>query len=177
MNKTAISIIVLLLVANMVTAYISYNIGKNSQIPSSAITSTTSISVESTYVTEMTQPTTQFDLSSYMDSCSEVTYETLMRNPEAYLNEPICIKGEAHKVSENKQTNGDIDVWFLLWMYEKALYEISVYYTLPANSPHIIDGDHVTIYGEYTGQQTYKNGLGNDEVLPVIQAKNIVVDY
>ena len=107
----------------------------------------------------------------YIDSCKNVEYKDVARNPDNYKGKLVCISGRVIQVSEQSSyssvfrisSSDDFlsdDVWYVTF-YHKS------------NEKRILEDDNVIVYGECLGVTTYTAILGNRITVPAIDAKYI----
>lgn len=103
------------------------------------------------------------------ENCKTFTYEEVARNPKEHTNELVVFKGEVFQAQDsmllvNVTHNGD---------EYYSYYTDTVYakYNL-ANELKILDGDIITMYGEFLGEKDYISVLGQKMTVP-----NIIVYY
>ena len=96
-------------------------------------------------------------------------YQEFARNPNAYDGKTVSFTGKVLQVVERS--------------YGPNIYRIAVgsdsncvmyvQFTLPANSPRILEKDSVTVTGIFTGLYTYTTTLGSSVTIPSMTAEKI----
>ncbi len=113
----------------------------------------------------------------YKEGCKTYSYKELARNPRNYIGETVKLTGEVIQVQEG-YFNG-VTLRVNITKNEYDFYEDTVYveYTYPSsNSSKILEGDIITIYGEFKGEETYLAVLGNTVTIPSVEAKYITIE-
>ena len=103
---------------------------------------------------------------NYKASCTTVSYDELLRNPNDYKDEKIKMSGEIVQVLEGSG-------WVLQGEYrvEVGDNKYIVLYNYDRSSGNLIEGDHITIYGEAAGNGTYRTILGLNKTVPRIHGR------
>lgn len=114
--------------------------------------------------------------TEYKEACLNVSYDELARTPDKYDGQLVKFKGEVvqvvesfgksvvYRVNVTKENNPYIDLW------TDTVY---VEYRMEDNTPRILEGDIVVLYGESNNTVTYEAVLGNSVTIPAIKAKYI----
>lgn len=120
--------------------------------------------IEETEVTYET-PT---DLSEYD---SDVSYDDLARTPDDYAGKAICMEGEVVQLLEGDGAN-DLRVAI------DGDYEEMVYFTYDPNviEVRVLEGDDITMYGNYYGIYSYESAIGTTVSIPLIIGTYIEID-
>jgi|GEM_PF-1580901 len=109
--------------------------------------------------------------AAYIRSCIEVIYKDVARAPDSFKGTNIRIEGKVIQVMESFGTttlrvaaasNGFDDVWY-------------VTYKRPDNEKRILEDDHIVIYGECTGIESYTTVLGAQVIIPALKAKYVEI--
>lgn len=100
------------------------------------------------------------DLSDY---ATDITYEHLARTPDDYKGKAICMYGEVVQLIEGDGSN-DLRVAL------NGDYDEIVYFTYDPNviETRVLEGDDITIYGNYYGIYSYQSTLGATISIPLI---------
>lgn len=105
----------------------------------------------------------------YINSCTEVIYKNVAREPDTYKGKRLKISGKVLQVVENStsttlrigtSSNGYDDVWY-------------VTYIRAADEKRILEDDKVEIFGECTGLHSYYSVFGSKITLPSLSAKYV----
>ena len=107
---------------------------------------------------------------AYIESCVEVPYKEVERYPDDYKGQKIKIEGTVLQVTESLGSvilrvatakNGYDDIWYVT--YKKS-----------SGEQRILEDDHIVLYGECTGVETYIALLGNQITIPAMTAKYVI---
>lgn len=109
----------------------------------------------------------------FKESCTEISYDDLARNPDAAKGNHYKFTGEVIQVQESGKTVSlRIDVTPVYWNDDKTgepmYYEDTIFAKarLSEDGTRILDGDMVTIYGTCTGLHKYTSVLGSQVSIP-----------
>ena len=130
--------------------------------------SSPSPSVTSPSVTTMPQESE----SEYKESCDEVQYDEIIRDPDGLKGTRVSFSGEILQASDDTYR---LQVDDSIIADDVVMFE----YRLPDGADRILEGDKVVIWGESKGLYTYKAVLGNEITVPKIKVKyleSIVLD-
>ena len=149
-------------------------------IPSEAVSGTedeTETSVEETSVEETTVEETTVPAISeeeFKAACQEISYKTLLRNPDEYIGTKIVIIAKVQQVmqgglfddNEYYRVQTDSDGYELYLDDEYFMYD-----TRPNDDTKILQDDVLRIYAEFNGTETVTRALtGTKEDIPSINA-------
>lgn len=100
----------------------------------------------------------------FKETCSPINYEKYMRNPEEE-KEAAC-KAEGILMQITYQD----DKWqrFLLQLPDGNFIYVS--YEKEEGADQLLEGDRVTVYGNYIGTETYTTVIWTSKTIPHIQA-------
>lgn len=106
----------------------------------------------------------------YKASCGTVSYDELLRNPDAHVDEKVTFTGQVLQVISGTTLNAMlVEVTPTSWGgYEDPVY---VYYL--SSEGNFIEDDIVTIYGTAQKTYTYEAVLGNANTVPLIYASYV----
>ena len=154
-----------LIVAICAVVIISVNSGDES---SENTEKNTSQNISTNIATEAPTKNAQISEADYKASCNSYSYEELARNPEAYKNKNIVLKGEVVQVIENGKK-------LELRIYMDGVFDDTIYvtYTLKNGEERILEDDILNIYGSFEGLLTYETVLGANVTVPYVDAKYI----
>ncbi|MGK2855978.1 MAG: hypothetical protein ACSLFQ_02100 [Thermoanaerobaculia bacterium] len=103
-------------------------------------------------------------------SYTTVPYDDLMRYSDEHVGQLVRFDGEVVQVSDNGDGSFTLRV---------AVTEEVYFFTDPIwveyAGPRVLEEDIVTIYGTFTGLQTYTAVFGNDITIPAVDADSIKV--
>lgn len=107
-------------------------------------------------------------------SCQAVDYETIARDPDAWLAKNVMVTGEVIQVQESASgntyrvsiTQGSYGIW-----QDPVLIATDTNY----KGTRILEKDIVTVYGTSAGLYTYTTVFGASQTVPSILAKYIVI--
>lgn len=121
--------------------------------------------------TEVEEQTTEesFSFSSwddFMDSCKDIPYNDLLRNPKQYEGDYIHLEGTVVQASEETENGYEYIVALKddSWKYIKFVFDAE-------DDSRLLENDEVDMYGKFTGLATYTMtifGTTHDETIPVI---------
>lgn len=113
---------------------------------------------------------------SYKENCKSYTYKEVARNPSNYIGEKVVFTGEVIQIQEGYSNN--ITLRINVTKNEYDFYEDTIYveYTYPSStSSKVLEGDIVTFYGDFKGEETYLSVLGSSVTIPKVEAKYITL--
>lgn len=178
------------IVISIISLIISCNIWNNDskeQTDNSNHSSVTSeASSASSSVTEQVQKNTQeptaeptpestpsVSKEDFISSCTEIPYKTLARNPEDYVGEHIVLTVKIEQILQGGlfdsneyyrvYTNDEYDMWLgdEYFMYDSRVDD----------DMKLLQGDIITVYGEFAGTETVTRALsGTKEDVPAFKA-------
>lgn len=105
----------------------------------------------------------------YIASCSQIDANELARNPNQYAYKTdVALSGKVLQIVDETDTS----VQFLL---DTGVNNgiVNVYYSKPENSPRILEGDSLTIYGRFTHMLEYTSVSRTKKSAPSIVCKFI----
>ncbi len=112
---------------------------------------------------KITNEAKQYTESEYKAACKAVSFEEIARDKEALKGEKVTFEGEViqassglYRMNVTKTTYGYTDT-IIIDIDENSLSE------------KILEDDIITIWGESTGQYTYKSVLGAEITVPRIR--------
>lgn len=109
--------------------------------------------------------------SEYIDSCTEIAYEDLARNPDKYKGQAFVFTGEVIQVAEPTQGN---TVSLRINVTEgELMWSDTIFATvdLPKSADRILEGDILTFYGDCKGMYTYESIVGKQVSVPSIDIR------
>ena len=107
--------------------------------------------------------------SWYKDHCKSVDYKKLARNPGKYEGRRIKFSGRVLQVQESG--GGYLPVT-VLRVATKGRWDNVIYVRIYGKmNSRILEGDKVTLWGEYTGVYTYTSVLGAGITIPSMTAE------
>lgn len=136
--------------------------------------SMSSMSTTSSETIEVTTTKSAEDTEkAFKDSCSEIDFETLARNPDKYANNNYVFSGEVIQVSEGWFDNVDLRINITKTEYDTidtVLWTDTIYatVTIPDGEDKILEGDVIKFWGTCDGDYTYESVLGAKITLPKI---------
>lgn len=119
---------------------------------------------------------TKVSPEQYKNSCKQMTYKDLSRNPDKYKGQKLTFTGEVIQVLEDEHFLDDnitVDLRINVTKDEYDFWDDTIYATveLPKGSDRILEDDIITIWGECDGKYTYDSVLGSSVTLPKISIK------
>ena len=143
---------------------------KETTTTTESTTKKTTTTTEST--TKKTTTTTESTTSKedYKNSCVELEYEKIARNPDKYKGKNLKFKGEVIQCEKSFGTSYYARINVTLNQY--GLYEDTIYVTfkIPKGEDRILDGDIVEVYGICTGEKSYLSIFGEQITIPGLDA-------
>lgn len=100
--------------------------------------------------------------NSFMENCSSINYDDLMRNPDNYTEIPMKISGSIFQVVEEN----DFSAEYLISTDSGYVYA-SWYDDKKNRGSRFLEGDSVTLYGTFSSLKTY-NSLIKENTVPSI---------
>lgn len=130
---------------------------------------------------QTTSPTTEkpeMSKKEYKNSCEQLNFSKVVRNPDKYKGKLYKFVGEVIQCEETSAFLSDDKILTLRINVTKDEYgfwndTVYVTYTLAARKDRILEDDIVTVYGECDGAETYTSVLGNSVTLPAFNAEYI----
>lgn len=110
-------------------------------------------------------------------SCQEISYKTILRNPDDYIGQRIIITAKIQQVmkgglfddGEYYRVQTDASGYDLYFDDEYFMYDVR-----PEGSTKLLQDDIIKIYAEFSGMQEIKRALtGTKEEIPAIKAHYI----
>lgn len=132
--------------------------------------------------TASTEPSiTKEDRSTYIAKCTKIDYESLARNPNLYIGQNFVLTGEVIQVMEdNNELTLRVNITENRYEYSNEVYysdTILVGYTYSNNmESRVLEGDIITLYGEYLGTYTYESVVGASITVPSVYAMYIDIN-
>lgn len=115
---------------------------------------------------------------NYIDSCREIDYETLSRNPDKYKGEHFKLTGQVIQVLDSDSWFNDATTLRINITKEESEYiddwwkdTIVATVVIPKGADRILEDDVITFYGDCDGLYTYTSILGQKISLPKIDIK------
>lgn len=115
---------------------------------------------------------------NYIDSCREIDYETLSRNPDKYKGEHFKLTGQVIQVLDSDSWFNDATTLRINITKEESEYiddwwkdTIVATVVIPKGADRILEDDVITFYGDCDGLYTYTSILGQKVSLPKIDIK------
>lgn len=113
---------------------------------------------------------------AYKDSCVQIKYEDLARQPEEHKGKKVTFTGKVVQVMESGKnvtlrvnvTKGEYDIW---------TDNVYVDYKYSEGESRILENDIITLYGEFKGIKSYTAVLGNKVSIPHVAAKYIAIKH
>ena len=127
-----------------------------------------SCSITSYSIKGYTRKTINKDSSGYY-TITKNNYDEIARNPNPYQGQNITFKGKVLQVVE-RSSGPNVYRVAVGSDYGCVFY---VEYSLPKSSPRILEGDTVTLKGEYYGIFTYSTTMGSSVSVPAIIADSM----
>ena len=105
----------------------------------------------------------------YKESCEEIDYNSLARNPDKVYGKAVKITGKVVQVMEY-DGSGLVDLRVNITKSEYGFYDDTVYVsgTLDKSGDRILEDDIITIWGNCGGTHTYETVLGAKVTVPLI---------
>lgn len=129
---------------------------------------TTVTIVAGSVTTELTVQCTTVTEEQYKQSCQDISYDELLRNPDNYKGMDIRLRGKIFQSVSGmilaNVTQGSYGLWDDVTM---------IYWN---GEPNIIEDDIVTVWGTYSGTYTYTTALGAQKTVPLLVAKYVTVE-
>lgn len=118
-------------------------------------------------------PTTEaeppMDDFAVKNSATEVTYEMLMRNAEAYEGRAVMFKGNVVQTGEAWGSG-----WIRVLIDAEGYSSDAVYVEWDHNNK-ILEDDHVQVFGVGDGRVQYKTVLGAQVSAPAVDATSVTL--
>lgn len=105
----------------------------------------------------------------YIESCSEIEYADLARNPNKYKGQAFVFTGKVIQVAE--PTSGNTVSMRINVTEGTYVWSDTIFATveLPKSADRILEGDIMTFYGDCKGLYTYTSVIGEQISLPAVQ--------
>ena len=115
--------------------------------------------------------------TNFKQSCKNITYEELARNPDKIKGEKVRITGEVIQTLYN-YNSVDLRVNITKWGTYSTYYKDTIYvtYYLEDGEDKILEDDIITIWGTTQGDYSYTSTIGSRVTLPLVFAKYIEID-
>lgn len=133
--------------------------------------------------TETTKPTqnstqaTTENKTEFINSCRNIDYKTLARNPDKYKGEKFKLTGKVIQVMDsNSWFEGSTSLQIEITAKENQFADggyiwndaIAAKVTIPEGEDRILEGDIIDFYGVCEGLYTYRTVLGDNNSVPLI---------
>jgi len=106
----------------------------------------------------------------YIESAQTVSYAQLNKNPEEYVGKVVSFRGQIFQIQEEA---GEGNMLLSVTEVTEGFWDDHVWVNF---SQHVkaAEKDIVTVYGEVTGQKSYKTQIGGETYVPEMTAKYVV---
>lgn len=150
--------------------------GNDDTSNSTANNTSTSSSAEIT--TESTTELPSMNKEDLEESCKEISYKDLARDPDNYKGELVKFSGEVVQVIESSFGANEYRVAVTKDEYGYYDYDDIVYltYSLKDGESRILEDDIITFYGTYTGLTSYTSTIGGKITIPSVDAEYIEIN-
>ena len=109
----------------------------------------------------------------YTESCYELSYKLLIKNPDNYLKNKVKYRGKILEIYERPADDGILTFFRLdVTRNRQTSFDSQVLFITHRGSCPFVEGDTVNIYGEVVGTYDYISQLGYSISLPWIHAKH-----
>ena len=112
--------------------------------------------------------------NNYKNSCVQIEYKKIIRNPDNYAGTKIVLKGTVADVVETNETDNTIylktedgNIWRIL-------------YKRPAGTDRVLKEDTITVYGEFSGIIYSYTALlygADTENIPEMRANYVDIEF
>lgn len=111
--------------------------------------------------------------SWYKDHCSKIDYKKLERSPRKYEGRRIKFSGKVFQVIYESNSSVYPNMYFIATSgsYKNLVY-VKIYGDL---STRILEGDSITVWGEFDGIYTYETVRGSSNAIPEMTVKYYTV--
>lgn len=115
--------------------------------------------------------------TEFINSCRNIDYKTLARNPDKYKGEKFKLTGKVIQVMDSNSwfedsTSLQIEITAKENQFADGGYiwddAIAAKVTIPEGEDRILEGDIIDFYGVCEGLYTYKTVLGDNNSVPLI---------
>lgn len=106
----------------------------------------------------------------YMETAQEIPYAQLNKNPEEYVGKTVKYHGQILQIQE---TGGEGVMLLSVTEVTEGLWDDNVWVNYGFHVKAAAK-DLVTVYGEVTGQKSYKTQIGGETYVPEIKAKYVI---
>ena len=107
--------------------------------------------------------------ANYAAECETVVYNDVARNPDAYTGHKVQISGQVVQVSEDLLNLFNTNTVTLRIETSGGTWMVN--YQRTEGESRILEGDHITCYGECKGVETYISVLGSTVTVPSMRLK------
>ena len=120
-------------------------------------------------VTEEVADNNKISEDDYKNICNQLVYNDIMRNPDEYDGRYVKVSGSVDQIIEGyfdtitiylKDSNGD--KWECSYIYDDG-------------ETHVLEGDHIVIYGQCDGTSNSTTLSGKQVTLPSVTGKYIEI--
>lgn len=138
------------------------------------------IAVLGTTTHNLSEEATQMSEEDFKAACKEYDYKDLLRNDADYVGKKIKVKGQVVQVV-NESDDGSTQSEYRVATQEDEFLDgylgddIILYFTR-GDAPKMLEDDIVTIYGEYSGSESYTTILGAEVTVPVITGAYVDIE-
>ena len=113
---------------------------------------------------------TDLSKKQYKSKCKSYTYNEIARDPDDYEGKKAKFSGEVLQALESAD-NPQVDMRIAVdGDYDHVLY---VVYYKPEGASRILEGDHISVYGELGGVYTYTSTMNAQITIPIIYAQYV----
>lgn len=157
--------------------------GGNDDSDTSTSDSSNSISTSEATTKETTTKETTTEIPSMSkeeleESCKEIPYKDLARDPDNYKGELVKFTGEVVQVIESSFGANEYRVAVTKDEYGYYDYDNIIYltYSLKDGESRILEDDIIVFYGTYTGLTSYTSTLGGKITIPAVDGEYVKID-
>lgn len=121
-----------------------------------------------------TAQTRQESEDDYKDSCAQVDYKELLRNPTSHEGERVWFRGKVAQIVS--ETDDELVLRIYVTESGYGIWDDDIYVTFEREDTgenRILEDDIVTVYGESDGTETYRTVLLAARTVPRIEAEYI----
>lgn len=112
----------------------------------------------------------------WMNSCTEVDYDTLAHNVNNMKGQRVKITGKIFQVVDNAFSKAYMFDMRNPYDLNNMNFMQHVYVSASKNS-NLIENDQITIYGTVEGTQTYTTVLGAQRTVPKVKMKYVTSEW
>lgn len=128
------------------------------------------------FSTTLTVTCTTEDPQAYKDSCENISYEDIARNPDNYVGKNIHFYGQVIQVMED---GNDVTLRVATKKSDYGYWNddvVLVAYTREEGESRILEDDMVNLYGVCAGTTSYETVRGDTLTIPSMVAKYVDID-